>query len=110
MILLLVYRYLVNDTSTYLHKYMIIILNNSFFKTVAHEMGHVLGLWHDFMDWHKKIGCDKQGIMSYGNNIPTKWSECSKKDFKAYYNHATKVQGLSWCMERKHKFFYINQT
>ena len=39
--------------------------------------------------------------MSYGDP-PQQWSECSKKDFKAYFNHATKVQGLTWCMEGKY--------
>ena len=57
-------------------------------------------MWHDFHYWHLPAGCNNQGLMSYGSP-PLKWSECSKKDFKAYFNHATKVQGLTWCMEGK---------
>ena len=53
------------------------------------------------MDWHQAAGCNNQGLMSYGSP-PLQWSECSKKDFKAYFNHATKIQGLTWCMEGKY--------
>merc|ERR1719510_264973 len=67
--------------------------------TIAHEIGHNLGMWHDHSNWHKEVGCDQKGLMSYGSGIPLQWSQCSKKDFKTYYNHATKVQKLSWCME-----------
>merc|ERR1719242_337872 len=67
--------------------------------TIGHEIGHNLGLWHDHSKWHKEVGCDQKGLMSYGSGIPLQWSQCSKKDFKTYYNHATKVQKLSWCME-----------
>ena len=68
------------------------------YQTVAHEIGHNLGFHHDHSKWHKEAGCNGKGIMSYGDH-PFQWSECSKKDFKAYFNHATKVQGLTWCME-----------
>ena len=53
------------------------------------------------MDWHAAAGCNNKGLMSYGSP-PEKWSVCSKKDFKAYFNHATKVEGLTWCMEGKY--------
>lgn len=60
---------------------------------LAHEIGHNLGMKHDFDDAHKGSGCDMQGIMSYGN-APAKWSLCSKSDFKAHY---LRVKNR-WCM------------
>ena len=71
-----------------------------FQQTVAHEIGHNLGLYHDHEKRHKKEGCNYQGLMSYDMDIGTwKWSECSKNDFKAYYNFVTEKKKLPWCME-----------
>ena len=62
--------------------------------------------WHHYYDeYGYKLSCNNTGLMSYGDP-PLQWSECSKKDFKTYYNHATKVQKLTWCMERKNFFTY----
>ena len=68
-------------------------------QLVAHEVGHNLGMYHDFDNRHSGKGCDKKGVMSYGG-LYTKWSTCSKSDFQA---HVTKVNqmGQTWCMPGK---------
>ena len=63
---------------------------------IAHEMGHNLGMSHDFSPAHTASGCDKTGVMSYGPPV-NKWSTCSQADFQAHYL-ATKN---TWCMEGK---------
>ena len=64
---------------------------------MAHEVGHNLGMAHDFSTAHAASGCDGTGIMSYGNP-PNEWSTCSKADFTAQY----KVRESMWCMPGKH--------
>ena len=64
---------------------------------MAHEIGHNVGMAHDFSDAHKAAGCDGTGIMSYGNT-PNQWSTCSKADFTAQY----KARESTWCMPGKH--------
>ena len=53
---------------------------------------------HDFDPPHDTEGCDKKGLMSYGN-FPMEWSSCSRADFEAHYlqhkNH--------WCMPSKQR-------
>merc|ERR1712008_388830 len=60
---------------------------------MAHEIGHNVGMAHDFSNAHKTAGCDGTGIMSYGNP-PNQWSTCSKADFTAQY----KARESTWCM------------
>jgi hypothetical protein len=71
---------------------------------MAHEIGHNLGMDHDFSTAHTASGCDGKGIMSYGNP-PNEWSTCSKADFTAQY----KVRESMWCMPGKQSLL-INST
>ena len=50
---------------------------------------------HDHSKFHggSKNPCNFQGIMSYGNK-KSRWSECSVKDFTAWYT----VNKDHWCM------------
>ena len=66
---------------------------------MAHEIGHNLGMLHDFDALHggQNNPCNsKNNIMSYGSSMQT-WSLCSKKDFQSYY---TRIKS-KWCMEGK---------
>ena len=81
-----------------------------YFQIIAHEIGHNLGLRHDFDVGHggnnKPSGpghCNRKGIMSYGNGWwANEWSSCSKKDFKTHYNVIRKYYDYEWCMEGKY--------
>jgi len=55
----------------------------------AHELGHNLGMRHDFEGGHGGHGghggpCDGKGIMSY-YSPPKAWSTCSNEDFANWY-------------------------
>ena len=68
-------------------------------EIVAHEMGHNMGMSHDFDDKHGGSDgpCKGKGLMSYGE-YAKEWSSCSKADYLARYN---KVGGKNWCMPGK---------
>jgi len=61
---------------------------------IAHEIGHNLGMDHDFSAAHSAAGCNGKGIMSYGDP-PNAWSACSVKDLQAHYL----TNKNNWCME-----------
>ena len=74
-------------------------------QLVAHEIGHNLGMSHDFDPQHggQNGYCDCKGIMSYCNNAPQRWSSCSRNDFKAHYN----MNKGNWCLPSKSSLFII---
>ena len=73
-----------------------------FYQVVAHEMGHNMGMLHDFDEDHGGSGgaCDGTGIMSYGT-APNVWSTCSKNDFLALYNEIIAGSSAYWCLDSK---------
>ena len=75
---------------------------------MAHEMGHNMGMLHDFDEDHGGSGgpCDGTGIMSYGS-APNVWSTCSKADFLALYNQVIASSSWSWCLTGMLYTYYI---
>ena len=82
-----------------------------FFQVLAHEVGHSLGLKHDFIEsgtLDQPIYTprkDKKGkkcngiksVMDYKNKID-KWSTCSYEDFEDIYNSEMEKNG-KFCLE-----------
>jgi len=68
-------------------------------EVVAHEMGHNMGMLHDFDEEHggENGPCDGNGIMSYGST-PNVWSTCSRSDFLALYNQIMASSSWNWCL------------
>ena len=78
-------------------------------KTAVHEMGHSLGMLHDFVRSEPDYPCRStptevccNGFMNYGDH-PNAWSDCSIRDFRKAYND------MNWqddCMDVLHDTSY----
>ena len=76
---------------------------------MAHEIGHNLGMEHDFAKRHGGSGmpfsngfpngeCENfETIESYGSSM-SRWSACSNKDFIAHYIRYKPT----WCLASKY--------
>merc|ERR1719203_1662194 len=83
-------------------------------QTVAHEIGHNLGYFHDFDETTvtgRKTTCGpvqwKNGphndLMNYAANFElkqNKWSDCTNEDFRNYFGRVTSEIGSNFCLEK----------
>ena len=84
-------------------------------QLVAHEIGHVLGMDHDFeaneddVTIHRNVRCgaakweggEGNYIMNYGEPTLSEWSKCSNIDFANYYQEVLRTDG-KFCLEESH--------
>ena len=80
--------------------------------TWAHEIGHALGMHHDFRKYDAKTKSftsrtddagntctNVLGVMDYSDKQAQHWTACSKKDFNAFFKHQMNRFG-SFCLEQ----------
>ena len=73
---------------------------------LAHEIGHGLGISHDFTssgdnryDRNGVICTGINGVMDYGSRISLdKFTSCSKEDFKDFYNYMLQAHHGIFCL------------
>ena len=63
---------------------------------MAHEVGHILGMWHPRAPWRYK-SCSINGLMGRWFQAE-KFEDCAKLDFKSMYHHYIINIGLDWCL------------
>ena len=84
---------------------------------MAHEIGHALGMLHDFessgsnrYDRNNVLCTNQNGLLDYGaRSSVDKFSTCSKQDFKDFYNQMLSEYNGIFCLAQNcGKIYYMS--